>query len=90
MSETCGTHRKDEKRRKNFIRKTRRYETTLKTQAQNQDNIKVDIEENKCEVDRIFVAQQMDQWRTFMAHNAIKRKGFPGCVSDHQLLKESI
>lgn len=67
MSETCGTHRKDEKRKMNFGRKTRRYETTLKTQVQNQDNIKVGIEEKKCEVDRIFVAQQMDQWRTFVA-----------------------
>ena len=32
MSETCGTHRKYEKRKKHFIRKTRRYETTLNTQ----------------------------------------------------------
>lgn len=38
----------------------------LKTQTQNQDNIKVDIDENKCEVDRICVAQQMDQWRNFV------------------------
>lgn len=66
MSETCDMHRKDKKRKKLFNRKTRRYKTTLKTQAQNQDNIKVDIEENKCEVDRICVAQLMDKWRNLM------------------------
>jgi hypothetical protein len=32
MSDTCGTHRKDEKRKKGFSRKTRRYETTLNKQ----------------------------------------------------------
>jgi len=32
MSETCGTHRKNEKHKKHFNRKTRRYETTLNTQ----------------------------------------------------------
>jgi hypothetical protein len=33
MSEACGTHRKDGRRKKDFSRKTRRYETTLKTKA---------------------------------------------------------
>jgi hypothetical protein len=33
MRETCGTLRKDEKRKKNFGGKTRRYETASKNQA---------------------------------------------------------
>lgn len=66
MSETCDTNRKGEKRKKDFSWKTRSYETTLKTQAQNEGNIKVDIEDNKCEVDRICVAQEIDQWRNVM------------------------